>query len=668
MDRERLMKYCENLYLPKREMLSRIPIGTSLDDLWQEIVSRRRSRAVQLPMSAPGGERYWFVVTDSMISASEKIVEEAMLPYEKTDMAVLEEAFYTSFLEGSSMTADEAMTYVKQNGPPQDIQEQMLQNNRSAIAYVAENAYRPLSEEMICSMAAILTSEMDGGGGILRESQTHVIPSMGSEHYTVPCPEAIPDMLREFVAYLSDVNIHPLLKAAVAHAWFMVVRPFNEGNERLARLVSAMVLLRAKYSFFTEISISALIAQDGYGYYDSVADVLREGSSGDWTYMVDFYISILGKAVDELRRRREMNKAELTRQALPSEPGESILPASRDIAEEKYSEEAEGEQSGSELNLDAPETEEEPKEEEESTTDESVEEILEKAGFISLEMTENDTKETEKTDTGQFTLEEIEERLRRMIAKPTKLYSAVGERLLDYLKRERYTFTRTELLSGILEDTKNSTRSYNIISYLRSRDLIFSYEEIKNRIMVYRLNVREDEPPQVSASTMEGARNYSQKVLDMIDRLANAKWSHKDKRIGRILLEKLNTGYVDFSDYRKMNETGRWKRDMKFCTMTGLVSKETDERYLINPELQPSYDLMANWQKCMATELYDAFGRESFTSEMIMANLDYSQTMTSATLHTFTLIGILDCTEGANNSYQFLVTPDERPECFGEVA
>ena len=57
---------------------------------------------------------------------------------------------------------------------------------------------------------------------------------------------------------------------------------------------------------------------------------------------------------------------------------------------------------------------------------------------------------------------------------------------------------------------------------------------------------------------------------------------------------------------------------------------------------------------------------------MIVATLDYPDTHTSATLHTFALMGILDCDRGkAYNeqfSYQFRVTPQEHPECFDRAA
>ena len=81
---------------------------------------------------------------------------------------------------------------------------------------------------------------------------------------------------------------------------------------------------------------------------------------------------------------------------------------------------------------------------------------------------------------------------------------------------------------------------------------------------------------------------------------------------------------------------------------------------------------MDSWQRSFSSAVYERFGQGSFTTEMIVATLDYSDTHTSATLHTFALMGILDCDKGtAYNdqfSYQFRVTPQEHPECFDRAA
>ena len=75
MDRERLFRHLEQRYSSKREMISRIPLGTQADALWQELLSRRRAKSTVLPIYSCFGLPYWYVTTDKMVSASEKVVD-----------------------------------------------------------------------------------------------------------------------------------------------------------------------------------------------------------------------------------------------------------------------------------------------------------------------------------------------------------------------------------------------------------------------------------------------------------------------------------------------------------------------------------------------------------------------------------------------------------------
>ena len=66
--------------------------------------------------------------------------------------------------------------------------------------------------------------------------------------------------------------------------------------------------------------------------------------------------------------------------------------------------------------------------------------------------------------------------------------------------------------------------------------------------------------------------------------------------------------------------------------------------------------------------MYDSFGEDAFSLEMVVATLDYSSSTASAYLHQFTLLRILDCRKEDVNMYQFLVNPKEHPEVFEDVA
>ena len=78
MDKERLMSYFQTHYLSRQEVLFKLPLNVSIDSFWNELLSRRRARATVLPLNNAAGMPYWYVLTDRMVAASERLCEEAI--------------------------------------------------------------------------------------------------------------------------------------------------------------------------------------------------------------------------------------------------------------------------------------------------------------------------------------------------------------------------------------------------------------------------------------------------------------------------------------------------------------------------------------------------------------------------------------------------------------
>ena len=100
----------------------------------------------------------------------------------------------------------------------------------------------------------------------------------------------------------------------------------------------------------------------------------------------------------------------------------------------------------------------------------------------------------------------------------------------------------------------------------------------------------------------------------------------------------------------------------------GFVRKISKDRCLILEDAQPCFEMLDTGQKKRARLMYETFGEETFSLEMVVATLDYSSSTASAYLHQFTLLRILDCRKEDVNLYQFLVNPREHPEIFEEAA
>ena len=316
MDKDRLLQYFQQHYLSRQEVLFKLPLNVSIDTFWPELLNRRKAGATILPLFNASGMPYWYVLTDKMVTASERLCAEAMEQEENFDpyrapmtSAMTEEMFFTSFVEGAQIPLQEAMDFLQRGTEPENIQEQMIWNNRHAWSGMVSSLYRPLDEGFVKSLVFMLTEEMDNCAEDYRQTDQHPIAAMNSEPYEVPSAYSLPDRMTEFYAFMQSGDVHPLIKAAIGQAYILVTRPFPEGNERLSRMISSAVLLRSGYDFFRDISISSAIAKESYRYYKCMQEILRSENGGDLTYFMEYFLDLLARALDN-KKERELRRAQ----------------------------------------------------------------------------------------------------------------------------------------------------------------------------------------------------------------------------------------------------------------------------------------------------------------------------------------------------------------------
>lgn len=73
MNREMLLERLQNQYLTRQEVLFRLPLNISIDSFWPELVQRRKLSGVVLPLHRADGKPLWYVLTNRMIAASERL-------------------------------------------------------------------------------------------------------------------------------------------------------------------------------------------------------------------------------------------------------------------------------------------------------------------------------------------------------------------------------------------------------------------------------------------------------------------------------------------------------------------------------------------------------------------------------------------------------------------
>lgn len=116
-------------------------------------------------------------------------------------------------------------------------------------------------------------------------------------HFEAPAASLLTSEMKAFLDWFNDPGrIDPVLKAAVAHLWFVTVHPFDDGNGRIARTITDMQLTRADGVSQRFYSMSARIRADRNGYYDVLEKTQRE--TLDVTAWLLWFIECLDRALD----------------------------------------------------------------------------------------------------------------------------------------------------------------------------------------------------------------------------------------------------------------------------------------------------------------------------------------------------------------------------------
>lgn len=122
--------------------------------------------------------------------------------------------------------------------------------------------------------------------------------SMGREkiHYEAPAATRLDYEMDVFLTWCAaEKKIDPVLKAGVAHFWFVTIHPFEDGNGRIARALGDLFLSHADGSPERFYSLSRQIEADRNSYYDTLETQQR--NSSDITLWLDWFLNCLDRSL-----------------------------------------------------------------------------------------------------------------------------------------------------------------------------------------------------------------------------------------------------------------------------------------------------------------------------------------------------------------------------------
>ncbi len=123
-------------------------------------------------------------------------------------------------------------------------------------------------------------------------------------HYEAPASDDVPSMMTEFLDWMNaDTPVDPVIKAAVTHLWFVTVHPFDDGNGRICRTLTELLLSRADKTSQRYYSLSSEILNHRKAYYEH----LEEAQKGDVdiTQWIGWFLDIMKSALEAALMKTE---------------------------------------------------------------------------------------------------------------------------------------------------------------------------------------------------------------------------------------------------------------------------------------------------------------------------------------------------------------------------
>ena len=217
---------------------------------------------------------------------------------------------YSSEIEGIRLNVDEVRSSIARKLGIDNVKYTAPSRYVDSVVNVMLDAVQhydmPLNKEKLCAwQAAFFPSGYSEGSqieiGKYRTNEEHIVSGMfGREkvQYIAPSPDRVEGEMQKFLTWFDrEEPVSSVIRSAIAHFWFVSIHPFEDGNGRLARILSDMLLARGEKSEFRFYNVSSQINKDKNHYYE-ILERMQHGD-GDITEWLVWYMQKLVEALDE---------------------------------------------------------------------------------------------------------------------------------------------------------------------------------------------------------------------------------------------------------------------------------------------------------------------------------------------------------------------------------
>lgn len=234
--------------------------------------------------------------------------------------SLMEEAIYSSQMEGAATTRKVAKEMLRKRMTPKDKSQQMIANNYQTIQFIVSHKDALLTPELLLQIHQLMTEhtmQNPQEAGCFR-SNNDVVVENGITHETVHIPptyEEIPNFVEDLCRFFNEQDapqfIHPIIRGIIIHFMVAYVHPFADGNGRTARALFYWYMLKQGYWLTEYLSISRVIAKSKKSY--EKAFLYTEADGMDMGYFVAYNMRVLQQSFkqlqDYIKRKQEEKRA-----------------------------------------------------------------------------------------------------------------------------------------------------------------------------------------------------------------------------------------------------------------------------------------------------------------------------------------------------------------------
>lgn len=232
--------------------------------------------------------------------------------------SLMEEAIYSSMIEGAATTRKVAKEMLRLKKQPKDKSQQMIVNNYNTIQFISSHKDTPLSVELLLQIHRLITektlkNEEDAGRFRKDEDDIVVFDVMAGETvHTPPAAATLPHFANDLCKYFNDKDakpyVHPIIRGIIIHFMVGYFHPFVDGNGRTARALFYWYMLKEGYWMTEYLSISRVIAKSKTSY--EKAYLYTEADDMDLGYFINYNLKVLEQAYRELKEYIQRKQAE----------------------------------------------------------------------------------------------------------------------------------------------------------------------------------------------------------------------------------------------------------------------------------------------------------------------------------------------------------------------